>query len=193
MECSNSETDLKLVADVLTRVDLRDVPQDVYLGHLLKLSIKGADVIDAALHMLDDSKFKVFIPQHSLTLNYGEALNFILPRYKSDLYIKKLISRFDLINSNENKITCLDLFIYANCCEADQFLVSMKTDTNQPKKIREKIEETIKLTTVSQSQDDKKYLDYFEKRREALNRISDEALDELNNFTIDMRKSYKCD
>ena len=85
------------------------------------------------------------------------------------------------------------LFIYANCCEADQFLASKKTDTSQPKKIREKIEETIKLTTVSQSQDEKKYLDYFDKRREALNRISDEALDELNNFTLEMRKSYKCD
>jgi hypothetical protein len=192
MECSKSDKDIQLAADALTKVDLRDVPHEVYLGQLLKLSIKGANVIDAALHILDDSTFQAFIPQHVLTLKYGESLKFILPRYNSDLYIKKLISKFGQINSIDNKISCLDLFIYANCCEADQFLLLLKADTNQSQKIRDKVEETIKLTTVSQSQNDKKYSKYFDKRKETLNRISDEAIDELNTVTLDMRKSYKC-
>jgi hypothetical protein len=192
MECSNSEPDLQLIADVLTRVDLRDVPHDIYLGQLLKLSIKGANVIDAALHILDEPTFQVYIPQHALTLCYGEALKFILPRYKSELYIKQLISKFGMVSSYKNKMTCLDLFIYANCCEADQFLVSIKSDTNQPQQIRDEVDKTIKLTTVSGSQNDKEYSSFFDKRKEALNRISDEAIDELNNFTLGMRKSYKC-
>jgi len=192
MECSTSSSDMQLVSDVLTRVDLRDIPGDIYLGQLLKLSIKEANVTDAALHILDDSTFQAFIPQHALTLSFGESLKFILPRYNPDLYIKKLITKYGTITSNENKITCLDLFIYANCCEADQYLISLKADPDQPQIIRDKVEETIKLATVIQSQNDTKYLTYFDKRKESLNRISDEVIDELNEFTLDMRKAYKC-
>ena len=121
LEISQSEKDIQLVADALVKSDLRDIPPKIYLEHTLKLSLKGANVIDAALHILDDSTFTVFIPQHSLTLEYGEGLGFILPRYAPDLYIDKLISKFNQIPSTNKKLTCLDLFIYANCCEADNF------------------------------------------------------------------------
>jgi hypothetical protein len=191
-EISQDESDIQLIADALIKVDLRDVPPDVYLGHLLKLSIAGANVIDAALNVLDDSTFHAFIPQHALTLNYGEGLEFILPRYQHDLYLDKLISKFNHLNSNESKISCLDLFIYANCCEADEFLTSLKSDNKQPQKIRDKVEETIKLTTVVQKEDNNRYLQYYNKRKEALINISDEVADELNDLTLEMRKSYSC-
>jgi len=192
MEISQTESDLQLVANALLKSDLNDLPPKIYLEHILRLSLKGANVINAALHILDDSTFQVFIPQHSLTLNYGEALKFILPRYQYDLYLKELISKFQQIKSVKNKITCLDLFIYANCCEADDFLLSLKTDNQQTKEIHDKIDETIKLTTVSQKVNAEEYLKYFEKRKEVLNRISDEAEYELNDLTLKMRKEYKC-
>jgi len=192
LEISQKKEDLQLVADVFAKSDWRDFGGQVYLERLLIMSLKGANVIDAALHILDDTTFWAYIPQHALTLDYGKGLEFILPRYSPDLYIDKLIAKFNLIPSTSKKLTCLDLFIYANCCEADDFLKSL-TDSTQEEEIRNKVAETLKQTSVSRSHNEKKYNELFEKRKKELTRISDEAMYESVGITIKMRKVFKCD
>lgn len=190
LEISKTEKDYQLVADALTKTDLRDLPSDIYLNHVLDLSIKGANVIDAALHVLDDTTFQAFISQHALTLKYATGLKFILPRYQSELYIEKLISRFDLTQSIDLKITYLDLFIYASCCKADEVLSSSVSSDNE--KLSEATKAAYKQQKVSQNSNEKKYLKYFNERKSNLNRISDEAAYELDDFTLKMRQSYIC-
>jgi len=192
LEISQSKEDIQLVADALAKSDLRDIPPKIYLEHTLRLSLKGANVIDAALHILDDTTFTAFIPQHFLTLEYGKGLEFILPRYAPDLYIDKLISKFNSISLTSKKITCLDLFIYANCCKADDFLKSL-TDSTQDEELRNKVIETLKQTSVSRSSNEKQYAKLFEKRKKILTRISDEAIYESVNVTMKMKKVFKCD
>jgi len=190
LEISRTETDYQLVAEALTKTDLRDLSPEMYLNHLLDLSIKGANVIDAALHVLDDTTFQAFIPQHSLTLKYGAGLKFILPRYQSELYIEKLISRFTLEQSTDLKITYLDLFVYASCCKADEILSTLVSSENQ--NLSAATKEAYKWSRVTQNSNEKKYQKYFEKRKTGMNRISDEAAYELDNSTLEMRKSYEC-
>jgi len=118
---------------------------------------------------------------------------FILPRYMPDMYIDKLISKFNLISLTSKKLTCLNLFIYANCCEADNFLKSL-TDSTQDEEIRNKVAEILKQTSVSRSHNEKKYGKLFEKRKkDVLTRISDEAMYENIKITMKMRKTFKCD
>lgn len=191
-EISQNKEDLQLIADALVKADTRDIPPDMYLQHILRLSIKGANVIDAALHILDDTTFKAFIPQHFLLLEYGTGLGFILPRYAPDLYMDKLIAKFNAVPSTSKKLTCMNLFLYANCCKADSFLNSL-TDGNQPKEIRDKAAVLLDQTSISKKRDDKKYAQLFEKRKNVLTRISDEAMDESMKITMDMRETYKCD
>jgi hypothetical protein len=190
LEISKTEKDYQLVADALTKTDLRDLPSDMYLNHVLDLSIKGANVIDAALHVLDDTTFQAFNSQHALTLKYATGLKFILPRYQSELYIEKLISKFNLTQSIDIKITYLDLFIYASCCKADDVLLSSVSSDNE--KLREATKAAFKWSKVSQKSNQKDYLKYFNKRITVMNRISDEAGYELDEFTLKMRKSYEC-
>jgi hypothetical protein len=190
-QISQSKEDIQLVSDALVKSDLRDLPPNIYLEYILTLSLKDANVIDAALHVLDDTNFTAIIPQHALALEYGEGLQFILPRYTPDLYIDKLIAKFNLIPSVSKKLTCMDLFIYANCCKADNFLNSL-TDSSQPEEIRNKAIEILKKTSVSKSYDEKKYSNLFEKRKNILTRISDEAMYESARITISMRKTFKC-
>jgi hypothetical protein len=192
LEISQSKEDIQLAADALVKSDLRDIPPKIYLEHTLGLSLKGANVIDAALHILDDTTFTAFIPQHFLTLEYGKGLEFILPRYSPNLYIDKLISKFHQISSTSKKLTCLELFVYANCCEADNFLNSL-TDNAQPKEVRDKIAEILKQTSVTRKHDEKKYVKLFEDRKKVLSRISDEAMYESVKITMNMRKAFKCD
>lgn len=192
LEISRDPKDIQLAADALVKADLRDIPGEIYLKHLLSLSLKGADIIDPALHILDDTTFNAFIPQHVLTLNYGEGLKFLLPRYQPDLYVGKLISKYGQISVPDKKLTCIDLFVYANSCQADEFLDAQLKDSQQPRQIHDKITETMKLTRVSRNENDKKYSKLFEERKLILSRISDEAIYELNNVTLKMRKSFKC-
>jgi hypothetical protein len=190
MLISEKDSDIQLVANALVKTVLQDLDQEIYLEHMLSLSLKGANVIDAALHVLDDTNFKTYIPQHALTLKYATGLKFILPRYQSGLYVKKLISKFNLTKTTDLKITYLDLFIYANCCEADEILSSLVSSDN--KKLNEATKEALKWSKVSQKSDQKDYLKYFNKRKSVLNRISDEAGYELDDFTLKMRQSYTC-
>ena len=192
LEISREPKDIQLVADALVKADLRDIPGNIYLGHLLSLSLKGANVIDPALHILDDTTFNAFIPQHVLTLKYGEGLKFLLPRYQPDLYVGKLISKYGQIEATDKKSTCIDLFVYANSCQADEFLNAQLKDSQQPAQIRAKITETKELTKVSRSENGDKYSKLFDERKLILSRISDEAVYELNNITLKMRKTFKC-
>ena len=192
LEISKSKEDIQLVADAFIKSDWRDFGGQVYLERLLIMSLKGANVIDATLHILDDTTFWAYIPQHSLTLDFGKGLEFILPRYTPDLYIDKLISKFNSIPLTSKKITCLDLFIYANCCEADDFLKSL-TDSTQDEELRNKVTETLQQTSVSRSRNEKQYAKLFENRKKILTRISDEAIYESVSVTIKMRKVFKCD
>jgi hypothetical protein len=192
LEISKSKEDIQLVADAFVKIDSRDISGQVYLERLLIMSLDGANVIDAALHILDDTTFWAYIPEHALTLNYGRGLEFILPRYMPDLYIDKLISKFNQIPSINKKLTCLDLFIYANCCEADNFLNSL-TDSTQAEKIRNYVIETLKQTSVLRMHNEKRYAKLFKKRKKALRRISDEAIYEYVAITMKMRRTFKCD
>jgi hypothetical protein len=192
LEISRDPKDIQLVADALVKADLKDIPGEVYLQHLLSLSLKGADIIGPALRILDDTTFNAFIPQHVLTLKYGEGLKFLLPRYQPDLYVGKLISKYEQISAPDKKLTCIDLFVYANSCQADEFLDAQLKDSMQPKQIHDKITETMKLTKVLRSENDNKYSKLFDERKLILSRISDEAIYELNNVTLKMSKTFKC-
>ncbi|ALI99613.1 hypothetical protein [Rufibacter tibetensis] len=192
LEISRDPKDIQLAADALVKSDLKDLPGDMYLQLLLSLSLKGADIIDPALHILDDTTFNAFIPQHVLTLKYGEGLKFLLPRYKPDLYVGKLISKYEQIRAPDKKLTCIDLFVYANSCQADEFLETQLQDSQQPRIVQEKISETIKIAKVSRSENGNKYSKLFDERKRILSRISDEAIYELNNVTLKMRKTFKC-
>jgi hypothetical protein len=192
LEISRDPKDIQLVADALVKSDLRDLPGEMYLKHLLSLSLKGADIIDPALHILDDTTFNAFIPQHALTLKYGEGLKFLLPRYQPDLYVGKLISKYRQIIAPDKKLTCIDLFVYANSCQADEFLDAQLKDSQQPTQIQDKITETMKFIKVSKGENEGKYSKLFEERKLILSRISDEAIYELNNVNLKMRKTFKC-
>ena len=191
LEISKKKEDIQLIADALVKSDLRDVGCEGYLQHLLNLSLKGANVIEAALRILDDETFTVFIPQHSLNLKCGEGLMFILPRYMPDLYIDKLIVKFNSITSLDVKKSCLNLFVLSNCCTADIFLKSL-TDDSQPEFIRTFATESLKIDG-SRKNDEKQYTKLFEDRKKVLTRISDEVLYELFPISMKMKEVYICD
>ena len=192
MEISNEPSDLQLIADALVKTDLKDLNSKMYLYHLMKLSIKGTDVIDAALHIYQDPSFQVYIEQHALLLNQGECLKFILPRYESDKYVKKLSDIYSKSDSISTKESIISLLYYSRNCEADKIIESIKTNKNEPKEIKTLINITQKLNQKKRKSDKKKYQKIRSEIKTTLTRISDEAIYELNELTEELSKYYNC-
>lgn len=193
IELSKEKSDLQIVADALVKSDLRDLPPKMYIEHLMRLSVAEVDVIDPALHVFDDPTFQVFIPQHTMLLNQGEALKFILPRYDPELYVTKLTNRFDLADSVTTKIQILDLLFYASNCEADRFINSVYQDKNEVSEVKNHASTMATMKIENRKQNEKKQAQLRSKIRATLTRISDEALYELFNFTLDLKTKYTCE
>jgi hypothetical protein len=143
MEISDEPSDLQLIADALVKTDLKDLSPKMYLYHLMRLSIKGADVIEAALRIDSDPSFQVYIEQHSLLLNQLDCLKFILPRYESEKYVDKLINMYSKADTISTKYAIISLLYYSRNCEADNFINSLKTES---KEIKIFIKKTQKLS-----------------------------------------------
>lgn len=193
MELSVEKSDLQIVADALVKSDLRDLPPATYLHHLLKLSIADVDVIDAALHIFDDSTFKVFIPQHALSLNQGNALKFILPRYDSNLYVGKLIDRYNSIDSLETKKEILELLFFASNCKADSFIKTIEVDEDTKPEIKSLLLKLNQIDFGSRTNNNEVYSSTHLEIRERLVRISDEALYELMDLVRKLKQNYICE
>jgi len=192
MEISKEPADIQLVADALVKTDLKDLPPEMYLNHLLRLSIKGANVIDAAFHIYSDSEFKVFIVEHSLFLNQGECLEFILPRYNSELYVNKLINIYSHTDTVSKKMSIIPLLYYSRNCKADEFLTKILSDKNESKNIKLTVHKILELTPNKRRQNREKYQKIRNEIKSVLTRISDEAIYELDELTLKMGKYYKC-
>lgn len=193
IELSKEKSDLQIVADALVKSDLRDLPPKIYVEHLMRLSIAEVDVIDPALHIFDDPTFQVFIPQHAMLLNQGEALKFILPRYDPELYVAKLTKRYEQADSASIKIQILDLLFYASNCKADRFINSVYQDNNEVPEVKNHASKMATMKIESRKQNEKKQAQLRSKIRTTLTRISDEALYELFDLTLDLKTKYTCE
>ncbi len=191
MEISNELSDLQLVADALVKTNLKDLVPKLYLQRLLELSIKGVNVIDAGLHIYSEPTFQVFIVQHSLLLNQGECLKFILPRYDSELYVKKLINIYSKTDSIAAKKSIISLLYYSRNCEADSF-IKLILKNNDSKEIKKLIKSILKFEPRNKKSKKIEYQKIRSKIKTVMNRISDEVIYELNELTGKLSKNYKC-
>jgi hypothetical protein len=191
-EVSTEPSDLQLIADALVKCDLQDIPPRLYLQHILRLSVMGANVIDAAMHVFDDPKFQVFIEQHALLLNGGECLKFILPRYSSELYVPELIARYPKSSSDTSKYQILELLYYSRSCSADKFLADKLNDPEESTVIKNVIQEIMNSNASNSKEEPKKYNKIRDQIRSKLTRVSDEALEELSESTKALSLLYQC-
>ena len=191
MELSKSKEDLNLVAQSLVKCNLKDIQGDAYYSILRYLLTNDIDIIDPALHILSDTKFQVYLVNHALTMNATLCLSFILPKYKPEIYIDKLIERYKKSITTENKLLFIDLFVCSCCKKADDFLLQLKQDKSQPKDLRKYVKKVCKNFMNKGKENKKKYAKYFNLRKQASNRLSDEAFLDIIKYTKKMKNYYK--
>src|SRR5207248_3481383 len=78
MSLSNTSEDRKLILAAVAHCDLRDVQPKDYFFQVHQMATLNEDTTVAALHILEQPDFQVFIPQHVLTLGQNSVLVYML-------------------------------------------------------------------------------------------------------------------
>ena len=192
LDISNDKKDFLLVANNLEKIRVREIQSGMYFGLLFKLSLRGVNVIEPALNILNDRGFTLYLPKTEYVVSSAEALKFILPKYNSNLYIDKLIERYICLEDIEQKMNCLDLFVHACCPKADKFLENVLASNTEPKEIYKYAKKLRKkyLRRRNGNPNPKKFKEVFAERKVKLGSVTYEVLNRLKENTLKLRKWY---
>jgi hypothetical protein len=183
---SQTIADKQLIGSVLPRVDLNDTQSGSYFYMVHTLACDGIDVTKAALHVLDEPRFKVSVPQHAMTLDLTMSLMYLLLSMKEDLWVKAAVDRFSTESSLDAKVALVSALFYAQTDESDAALTRIAADTNQPEAVRDEAKTLLaeaRKTAKSVLPIRGTVLEIRAQRRKRLQAVSDEAIDDVQWMT----------
>ncbi|WP_260705954.1 hypothetical protein [Edaphobacter flagellatus] len=186
LSLSTIPEDKQLAADALARTNLRDTESGTYFFTVHDLACAGVDVTAAALHILDDSRFLVSVPQHAMTLDQNSALMYVLLSMKDDRWVKAAAERFAQENNVNAKRALVAAFDYAQTDEADAELKRIAADASQPDAVRKDAREFVEEAGKSVKgglQVKGTVAEIREQRRKRLRSVSDEAIFDVQWMT----------
>jgi hypothetical protein len=189
LSLSKDAADRKIILAAIAHSDLRDLQSTDYFLLVQSMAAQGEDTTAAAFHILTEPKFQVFIPQHSLTLAQNYCLAYMLLPSNEDFWIKPAIERLRGENDGTAQKSLLLLLWYAQTADSDKAIVDFSAD---PGKSQASIAYAKQLVhqkdSVNMKASEKASLASEESlrkaRRERMKAVSDEALLDLDSYTI---------
>lgn len=192
LSLSQSPEDRKIAAQALGWVDLSDFESHQYLLEVHSLAVKGTDVTAAAFHMLDDPKFKVFLPEHVFWLDQSACLQVALLPLKTQVWLPATLARIKEEHDESALKSLLLLLYYAQTNDADRMIKAFAADSGSPSNSREfaqsilKHESEVGIGTQPSPELEAKYR---EERRLRMAGVSDEAMDDMNELTTKIARA----
>lgn len=189
LSLSEASQDLELATAAIARADIRDVQLDDYFFTVHGLSVKGQDTTAAAFNILADPDFKVFVPQHALTLDQMSCLAYMLMLNDETVYVPAAIERL----ANETDLVAqkslLHVLAYAVDKQADEAIRKFAADEAKPAPSRAIAEGIVRhLWPDGASANVDKVAALRRLRRKELRNVSDEAVYEVQRLTAEMRR-----
>jgi hypothetical protein len=196
--------DARIAIDSLSRCTLKGIQPSEYLRRVHDLSSQGHDTTAAALHILDEPSFQAFIASHALTLGQDDSLVVMLTPIDEALWLKAALER---LKTEKDATACkslLKLIWYAATDEGDKAILDFAQDKTQPEELRMAAgqlgvqsmaipmkytgDERAKVAKALAVKVDSSVPDLRAARRKRMrDPISDEALGDLDQFTILIR------
>lgn len=93
LSLSNTPADRKAALAAMAHSDLRDVQTRDYFLQVHRMATLNDNTTEAAFHVLEQPDFKVFIPQHVLTLGQDYVLVYLLLPTDQDYWLQPAIDR----------------------------------------------------------------------------------------------------
>lgn len=189
LSLSDTPADRKIALAAMARCDLRDVQAKDYFLQVHRMASLNDNTTAAAFHILEQPKFTVFIPQHVLTLGQNYALIYLLLPTDQDYWLQPAINRLRSETDETAQKSLLLLLWYAQTDAADQAMTAFAGDAKKPSASRTYANELVHRKDKIGVKDRAEALVASEpslrqKRRERLKAVSDEALIDLDDYTL---------
>src|SRR6266851_7355328 len=189
LSLSDAPIDRKIALAAMARCDLRDVQAKDYFLQVHRMATLNEDTTAAAFHVLEQPKFTVFIPQHVLTLGQNYVLIYLLLPTDQDYWLQPAMDRLKTERDETAQKSLLLLLGYAQTDAADQAMSAFAGDASKPSVSRTYARELVnrkdKIGSKERTQaSDSTEASLRQKRRERLKTVSDEALIDLDDFTL---------
>jgi hypothetical protein len=189
LSLSDSPADRRVALAAIAHSDLHDVQQKDYFVQVHRIASLGEDTTAAALHILDEPDFKVFIPRHVLTLGQNYALAYMLLPTSQDYWLQPAIDR---LQNERNEVAQKSLILvlwYAQTESADKAIAAFAADASKPAEARDYAKQIMQPKDKIGAKQRAEALAFSEaslrqKRRERMKAVSDEALIDLDDYTM---------
>jgi hypothetical protein len=189
LSLSDTSIDRKVALAAMARSDLRDVQAKDYFFQVHRMAALNEDTSGAAFHILEQPDFKVFIPQHVLTLGQNYALVYMLLPTSPDYWLQPAIDRLRTEHDQTAQKSLILLLWYAQTDGADRAIASFATDVSKPASARNYARQNVQTKDKIGAKQRAEALAFTEaslrqKRRERMKAVSDEALVDLDDYTM---------
>jgi len=189
LSLSDTPADRKIALAAMTRCDLRDVQANDYFLRVHRMATLNEDTTAAAFHVLGQPQFTVFVPQHALTLGQNYVLIYLLLPTDQNYWFQPALDRLKTEQDETAQKSLLLLLWYAQTDAADHALSAFAGDASSPSVSRRYAQEllqrkdnvglTLRAEALATSE-----ASLRQKRRERMKSVSDEALIDLDDYTL---------
>jgi len=189
LSLSDTSIDRKIALAAMAHCDLRDVQAKDYFLQVHRMATLSEDTTAAAFHLLEQPQFTVFIPQHVLTLGQNYVVIYLLLPTDPDYWLQPAMDRLKTERDETAQKSLLLLLWYAQTDAGDQAMSAFAGDASKPSASRTYARELVhrkdKIGSRERTQaSDSTEASLRQKRRERLKAVSDEALIDLDDFTL---------
>ena len=195
LSLTNNKADKELAIEAISKCDLDDISQKMFVMTLNGLANEGFDVTKPAIKILYEENYSFYIPQHAMKFNQGYCLTYMLVPQKNDNYVDTLTTIFKSLKTSAQKAIVTTLW-FSYTCKGDAFLISVIENSTYDKEVKEYAKKIMGYTKLSKEQEE--YLKLIGKdelvnlRAEALKSFSDESIESLDMTTRIQRKENNC-
>ncbi len=196
LSLSNSASDKALAGEAISKCDIQDINNELYIRRLNGLAVDSVNITKAALKILDIPNYSFFLTQHVMTFSREDCLAYCLLPLDSRLYIDTLLEMFNTQDSSGQETILYTLWL-GYTCRGDQFIRSVITNQHLSASIRAGAIEIDSINRASlpvvEQLASSGTQEIMKVRTKALKRFSDEALGELFTSNMAIRKKMQCD
>ena len=189
LSLSDTPADRKTALAAISRCDLRDLKATDYFLQVHHLAALNEDTTAAAFHVLEQPDFKVVFGEHVLTLGQDYALLYLLLPTEQNYWLGPAITRIGRERDQTAQQSLLLLLWYAQTDTADKAVRDFAADSAKPAAVRlyaqglierkSNLGPAVRAEAVGTTEESLR-----QKRRERLKRVSDEALKDLDIYTM---------
>ena len=157
----------------------------------MTLANNQINTLDIAKKILKMEEWKPFVYQHFMYWEKDVSLVWLLYPLDNKMYVNEIIPLFNEVN-DDSKMAILSFLWYSCTCEGDIFIKECSENTNLNKEIQNRASMLAELNSKNKRNNDKKYNQLINKRKDFLHRIGDEVLMEFVTATKKIKKEYTC-